>query len=131
MLKLYLDEEGVKHYLAYSPYHANYGERAIRTVKNKLYRHFTKTESSVWLPVIDAVADSLNSTIDSTINMAPNDISNTNERDVYDKVYLSMELKREKEPVVYKFEKGDKVHISSQRGCLRRVTPHSSARSSL
>ena len=120
MLKLYLDEEGVKHYLAYSPYHANYAERAMRTVKNKLYRHFTRTESSAWLSVIDDVADSLNATIHSTTKMAPNDISIKNEREVYDRVYLPMELKREKEPLVYKFEKGDTVHISSQRGVFEK-----------
>jgi hypothetical protein len=115
-----LDKEGVKHYLAYSPYHANYAERAVRTVKARLYKHFTKTERTNWISVLDDVADSLNSTPHSTTGMAANDISIENEREVYEKVYLPIELKREKEPIVYKFRKGDKVHISSVRGVFNK-----------
>jgi hypothetical protein len=120
ILKLYLDEEGVKHYFAYSPYHANYAERCVRTVKSRLFKHFTKTETVNWLSVLDDMADSLNSTVHSTTKMAPKDISIKDEREVYEKVYLPVELKREKEPIVFKFRKGDKVHISSKRGVFEK-----------
>jgi hypothetical protein len=52
--------------------------------------------------------------------MAANDISVKNEREVYEKVYLPVELEREKEPIVYKFRKGDKVYISSKRGLFEK-----------
>jgi len=110
----------VKHYLAYSPYHANYAERCVRTVKSKLFKYFTKTETVNWLSVLDEMADSLNSTIHSTTKMAANDITIKNEREVYEKVYLPIELKREKEPIVFKFRRGDKVHISSKRGVFEK-----------
>ena len=110
----------MKHFLAYSPYHANFAERCVRTVKSKLFKHFTKTETMEWLSVLDKVADSLNSTVHSTTKLPPKDITVKNEREVYERVYLPIELKREKQPVVFKFKKGDKVRISSRRGVFEK-----------
>jgi len=120
ILKDYLDQQGVKHYIAYSPYHANFAERAVRTVKAKLFKHFTKTESTEWLSVLAKVSNSLNATVHSTTKMAPKDISIKNEREVYEKVYLPVELEREKEPTVFKFKRGEKVRISSLRGVFEK-----------
>ncbi len=123
MLKEYLDAEDVNQFFAYSPYHASFAERSVRTVKSKLYKHFTKTATYNWLSVLDDVADSFNATIHSTTGMVPDDISIKNEQEVYEKVYLPLELKREKEEINYKFKKGDNVHISSSRGYLKRGIP--------
>ncbi len=106
ILKEFLDAECLKHYLAYSTYHANYAERGVRTVNAKLYHHFSKNETTNWMTALDSVADSLNTTIHSATKIAPNDISIENEREVYEKVYLSLELKREKILLIYHFKKG-------------------------
>ncbi len=82
MLKEYLDAEDVKHFFAYSPYHASFAKRSVRTVKSKLYKHFTKIAAYNWLSVLDNVADSLNATIHSTTRLAPDDISIKNEGSV-------------------------------------------------
>ncbi len=41
-------------------------------------------------------------------------------KEVYEKVYLPLELKREKEEINYKFKKGDNVHISSSGGVFEK-----------
>lgn len=109
----YLEKESVKHFIAYSAYHANYAERCIRTVKSKLFKYFTKNTTYDWLSIIDDLADSMNATVHSFTKMAPNDITVQNEREVYERLYLPIELNREKTPVEFKFRVGDKVRLSN------------------
>ncbi len=113
LVRDFLKKEDVKHFIAYSAYHASYAERCIRSVKSKLFKYFTKNTTYDWLSVIDDIADSMNATVHSFTKMAPKDVTVDNERAIYERIYLPIELKREKTPVKFLFRVGDKVRLSN------------------
>ena len=119
-LQEYLRTEEVKHLVTYSPWHAGYVERAIRTAKGKLFKYFAENRTFEWYSVLQELADSLNATEHSSTGMAPKDITVENEREVYEKIYLPVELEREKTKIRYKFNVGDKVRISVARGAFQK-----------
>ena len=115
-VKDYLESKKVKQYIAYGAYHASYAERCIRVVKKKLFRHFSRNKTYEWVSILDQLADSLNATVHSVLKMAPKEVSVKNEQEIYERVYLPIELKREKTEITYAFRVGDKVRISHDRG---------------
>ena len=51
-------------------------ERFIRTLKNKLYKHMTANNKSVYYNVLNDVVSAYNNTKHSTIKMKPIDVKN-------------------------------------------------------
>ena len=119
-LQEYLREKGVKHLVTYSPWHAAFAERVIRSAKGKLFKYFAENRTYEWYPILQELADSLNATEHSSTGMAPKDITVENEREVYEKIYLPVELEREKTSIRYKYNVGDKVRISVARGAFQK-----------
>ena len=52
--------------------------------------------------------------------MAPDQVTEDNQQELYEKLYLPTELKREKTPVIFKFKIGDKVRISTERKVFKK-----------
>ena len=117
----YLAKQKVKHFIAYNAYHASYAERCIRTLKSKLFKYFTKNHTYNWITVLDDMTDSINATVHSSTGMAPKDITVENEQEIYERLYLPIELEREKTPIEYSFSVGDKVRLSHARGAFDKA----------
>lgn len=111
----FLKVRGINHVLAYNIYHANYAERVIRTIKSKIYKFFTRHQTHRYIDNLQEIVTSYNNTIHSSIGMPPSQVTPDNQQQLYEKIYLPMELKRERTPIVYKFTVGDKVRISYAR----------------
>ena len=47
--------------------------------------------------------------------MSPSQVTVNNQQELYEKIYLPIELKRERTTIVYKFNVGDKVRLSLAR----------------
>ena len=62
-------------------------ERAIRTIKEKLFKYFTHENSYHYLNVLQQIVDSYNNRKHSSIGMAPNDVNDKNLLVVWDNLY--------------------------------------------
>jgi hypothetical protein len=116
----YLRSQGIKHIVTYNVYHANYAERVIRTIKGRIFRFFTNHQSNRYIDDLQDIVKSYNNTEHSSIGMAPSQVTPNNQQELYEKLYLPTELKRERTPVTYKFKIGDKVRLASERRPFRK-----------
>lgn len=87
-------------------------ERFNRTLQTKLYRWFTKTNSSRWIEVIDDIVDTYNNTFHSSIKMAPIDVNHGNEEDVWLSLYSASSSSPPTKP---KLKLNDVVRISKYK----------------
>jgi len=116
----YLKEQGVKHIIAYNVYHANYAERVIRTLKGRLFKFFTSRQTHRYIDDLQKIVESYNNTKHSSIGMPPSQVTPENQQELYEKLYLPIEIARENTPVVFKFRVGDKVRVSYARRPFQR-----------
>ena len=83
----YLQGLGVTHYCMYtSPqFHAGMAERANRSVKERLYRYFTHSQTRRWIDVIQPLVDAINHSPCSSLDgMRPVDVTFDNAPQVRD-----------------------------------------------
>jgi hypothetical protein len=111
----YLDMKRVHHFVAFNAIHANYAERVIRTLKGKIYRYMMKNQTQVYIDHLDDFVDSYLDTVHRGTAMRPIDIKKENEQEIYEKLYLPMQLADEKKKIDFKFKVDDKVHIAANR----------------
>ncbi|CAG2186457.1 unnamed protein product [Mytilus edulis] len=78
--------------------HANYAERVLQTIKNKMFRFFTKNRTHKYINNLQNFAKSYNGTPHRSLqNIAPKDVNSVNESDIWGKMYLSKTEKKPKE----------------------------------
>ena len=78
------------------------GERFIKILKNKIYKHMTCIGKNVYFDVLDDIIRKCNSTVDSSIKMKPKDVTD-------DSFVEYIEESNKKDS---KFKVGDHVRIS-------------------
>lgn len=96
-------------------------ERFNRTLKNKLHKYFTKIGKGRYIDVLDSILKSYNKSYHRSIKMAPIDVREHNEEEVFENLY-GYKSKRE---ILRKFKKpslktGDKVRKKYTLGPLDR-----------
>ena len=93
---------------------ASVSERAIKSVKTKIYRYLTFSENYSYLPILQDVAKNYNKTYHRTIGTTPVDVKDTNEEEVRLSIYYPREKADGKSLLKkrYKFKVGDYVRIS-------------------
>ena len=62
-------------------------ERAIRTLKTRLWRYFQSSKKNRWIDVLESFVENYNATPHSSIGVAPNDVTKDNREEVYKKLY--------------------------------------------
>ena len=103
---------------------ANYVERVIKTVKAKIYRYFTYNLTDRYLDHLRDFAGNYNKTYHRTIDMAPAQVTESKETDLWWRMYwpkktpVIPEVKRTRKP--FKFKLGDRVRISHLRNVFSR-----------
>lgn len=118
-----LKSHHINHYSTYSTKKASIVERLIRTLKSRLYKHFSLAGNYKWLgkPLIDVV-DSYNNTTDRTTKHRPAVVNKVNEAKVSENIANSRATSLLVKP---KLKEGDCVRISKYKGCFYKgYTPN-------
>ena len=96
---------------------ASIAERFNRTIKEKLWRYFTKTNSERYLEVLPALVLSYNLSFHRSIKMAPRDVNHKNQEDVWQTLYGESDTEPKSR---FRFVIGDRVRISKTRRVFKK-----------
>ncbi len=91
-------------------------ERAIRTVKQRFWKHFTKTNKFNYMKILPKIVNSINRTPSRVSKHRPVDVNKDNEEVVRSILYDKPPPK----PVKHKYSVGDLVRISTERGTFAK-----------
>lgn len=97
----------VGHYVTGSPFKASICERVQRTIKEKMYKYFTRMNSYRYIDVLDDFVSSYNKSIHRMLKLKPIQVSMKNEKEAFHNLYGNLENTKKS-----KFKKGDYVRIS-------------------
>jgi hypothetical protein len=104
-----LKEKNITMFSTDSPTKASLVERWNRTMKNRMWRHFTRTESFRWIDVLQNLVTAYNNSYHRSIKMAPVQVSYENAATVHEALYGQS---KKGTPA---FKIGDTVRISKAR----------------
>uniref|UniRef100_A0A914IEW9 Integrase catalytic domain-containing protein n=1 Tax=Globodera rostochiensis TaxID=31243 RepID=A0A914IEW9_GLORO len=105
------DQEIEKHEPVHSSVKASIAERAIRNVKQRLYRYFAQKENLNWVDVVQKIVDGINRSPSRVHGMRPIDINFQNSQQVWERMYgKQIESKRQR------FHKDEFVRMSREKG---------------
>jgi len=111
---------GITHYNTYSITKAAIAERAIRTIKEKLFKYFSLNGSYRWIDILQDIIKDYNGNIHRTINMKPRDVNKRNEQLLLETRYNHMKIAGRG-----KFKIDDVVRISKARHAFSKgYTPN-------
>lgn len=103
--------ERLTHIVATRVNHAYVCERFIRTIKQKLYKYFTNSNTTRWVDVFPTLVESYNNTEHSSIQAKPNDVTLRNEEQ-----YIARMIRRarglKRKP---KYKVGQTVRVAQTR----------------
>ena len=105
----WLSDNDINMYSTYNEGKSVVGERFIRTLKNKLYKHMAATGKNVYYDVLDDVVNKYNNAKHSTIKMKPIDVKNNK------RVYIDEHNEKDS-----KFKVGDRVRISRYKNIFAK-----------
>ncbi|KAL3071718.1 hypothetical protein niasHS_016393 [Heterodera schachtii] len=86
-MKEFFAENGIKKYETSSKKKAAVAERAIRTLKTRLYKYFSAKNTSAWVDVLPKFLSAINNSVCRATGLRPNEISDVNAREVWKRVY--------------------------------------------
>ena len=109
---------GIQQLFAQNEKKAAISERAIKTIKSKIYRFMTHKNNFKYIDNLQDFVDAYNSAKHRTIDMAPNKVNQDNEEDVRISTYYSHDHTYKAKP--FKFKSGDRVRISHLRNPFSR-----------
>ena len=71
LFKRFLKIDNIEMYSTYNEEKSVVGEKFIRTLKNKIFRHMTTVSKNVYFDVLDDIVNKYNSTVHRTIKIKP------------------------------------------------------------
>lgn len=119
MKELFEKEDMEKLEATHSSVKASICERAIRNIKMRLYRYFAEAHTLNWVDIVQKVVNGINHSRSRVHGMRPVDVTFSNAQKVWEKIYgniLSTKIKKGKEKIKPKFNKGDFVRMSRDKG---------------
>ena len=112
-VKALLDKHNIELFSVKSPNKCALVERWNRTVKTKIWKHFTSKNTYKWLDVLPKVVDAYNNRVHRVIKMKPANVTKENAMDVWHTLYgKDKRYKR----TMKNIKKGDTVRISKIKG---------------
>ena len=91
-------------------------ERFNRTLKEKMWRYFTRNNTSRYVDVLPSLVKAYNRSHHRSIKRAPIEVTKDNQEDVWQTLYGTSQ-KQQKQP---RFKAGDRVRISKARKTFRK-----------
>ena len=79
----FLKSQDVYHFVTQNEPKANFAERAIKTIKMKLYRYMTQHQTFRYIDALDRVIKAYNNTYHRSIKMTPSQVADQNEAKVW------------------------------------------------
>ena len=125
----YLKSIGVYHFVTQNQEtKANYSERSIKTLKQRLYRYVMKKRSPRYIDALQDLVSSYNNTVHRSLGRAPSSITPATEDESRLEQYLlrqkkqsrDVSSKQHKGKRPYKYKIGQTVRISHVRGIFDR-----------
>ncbi|KAL3069561.1 hypothetical protein niasHT_031509 [Heterodera trifolii] len=105
-MKEFFADNGIKKYETSSKKKAAVAERAIRTLKTRLYKYFSAKNTSAWVDVLPKFLSAINNSVCRATGLRPNEITDANAREVWKRVYGEGVVPADKRP---KFKAGETV----------------------
>ncbi|KAL3085955.1 hypothetical protein niasHS_008997 [Heterodera schachtii] len=99
-MKEFFAENGIKKYETSSKKKAAVAERAIRTLKTRLYKYFSAKNTSAWVDVLPKFLSAINNSVCRATGLRPNEISDVNAREVWKRVYGEGLVPADKRPKI-------------------------------
>lgn len=112
-------ENQIEFFTTHSDFKAAIAERFIRTIKTKIYQYMDDNATNTYMDQFQALIDSYNSTVHSTIKIAPKDVNESNIPTVLNHLYGERWFGGDKLNQM-KFRVGDYVRISGVHGDIFR-----------
>ena len=103
---------GINHYKipTKTNWKASMVERVNRTLKSRIQKYFYQNKTKNWIDIIDKIVSNYNNTPHSVIGIAPNQVSESNQKEVYKRLFPNLGLR-----TVCKLQKGDRVRKIIQK----------------
>ncbi|KAL3087105.1 hypothetical protein niasHS_005344 [Heterodera schachtii] len=115
LLKEFFEQREIeKHEPVHSSVKASVAERAIRNVKQRLYRYFAETETLNWVDEAQKIVDGINSSPSRAHGMRPIDVGFSNAQRVWKRLYGGHGAPQKRRPP--RFRKDDFVRMSREKG---------------
>jgi len=129
LMKTFLKDKGVVHFVTHNEVKANYAERAIKTIKGRVFKYFSEKQTYKYTDKLQDFVYSYNHTQHRSIKMAPNDVNPANEASLWQQQYVQPYIKaaqkvkteqtkkktRRRKKKKFKFKEGDTVRVSFLR----------------
>ena len=109
------DRFGIKHYSIRGRHKACVAERFIRTLKSRLEKYFWHKKTRKWIDVLDNFIKNYNQTYHRSIKMAPDDVNESNRRQVFKTLYPKL-----KDDTPPRLSIGDRVRILRQKNLFEK-----------
>lgn len=74
-----MGKHGINHYNTHSAMKISIAKRAIRTLMEKLFKHFTLNGTYKWIGILSDIVSQYNNTIYKTIKIPPLKVTKSNE----------------------------------------------------
>lgn len=111
----WLRQQNISHFHSFNyEIKASIAERFIRTLKEKLWRYFTHTNSRRYIEVLPRLVESYNKTYHSSIKRTPNSVNIENQEQVWQILYA------ENNHVKPKLQINDRIRLSVARQKFRK-----------
>lgn len=121
-LKNFFKEEGVEKYTANSTtVKASLAERAIRNIKQRLYRYMSEKQTLEWISALPMIIDGINKSKSRVHGMRPIDVNFDNAQEVWEKIYgPKSNLIRPAIKKYPRYMKDDFVRMSRNKGVFHK-----------
>ena len=114
-VKSFLAKQGIRIFQTYNSTQANYAERAIKTIKGKLYRYMIENNTLRYINVLQDITESYNKTVHSSLGVPPNQVTKENENEIRYNQYLLRRKPKNDFQTPHQnmnFKVGDQVRVS-------------------
>jgi len=112
-VKRLLSKHNIELFSVKSPTKCALVERWNRTIKSKIWKYFTSTNSYKWLEVLPKLVEAYNNSRHRVIKMKPADVNKENAQLVWERLYGNDERNRR---TIRNVKEGDRVRISKVKG---------------
>ena len=124
-----MKKEKIAHFTTHNEKQANYVERFIKTIKNKVRRYMSHKRTERYIDVLQNMVHSYNRTWHSGIQSEPVNVNKTNEKKLWWQMYwpdeknnmtLKKKNKKRSRKRMFAYKVGDKVRISQLKTSFQR-----------
>jgi hypothetical protein len=127
-VKTYLAKEKINYFVTQNEdTKANYAERVIRTLKNSMFRYFTKHQTYRYLNVLQQLVNSYNNRPHSSLfGLSPSEVNSKNESRLWMKMYSPQHKKysRLNRVKIFKYKIGDTVRLAHSKRTFGKDYQH-------